>query len=153
VPPNGDEAIPEPDLLVSARYGAVIAKTERKSDALFEFEIEFPEPIPFGREHEYELVFRLPPNWPLQPYYAMVPMVECDSFQLRVRFGLDRLPASVVLLDGLEYQEFRGRLAPGRPVRLDSFGEAALSFDRLIPRLMYGIEWMPTADQGGAALH
>lgn len=150
VPANGNAVIPEPDLLVSARYGAVITKTERKSDALFEFEIEFPEPIPFGREHEYELVFRLPPQWPLQPYYAMVPMVECDAFRLRVRFGLDRLPASVVLLDGIEYQEFRGRLAPGRPVRLDSFGEAALSFERLTPRLMYGIEWVPAAGQVAA---
>ncbi|HTJ72122.1 MAG TPA: hypothetical protein VL551_31565 [Actinospica sp.] len=150
VPANGNAVIPEPDLLVSARYGAVITKTERRSDALFEFEIEFPEPIPFGREHEYELVFRLPPQWPLQPYYAMVPMVECDAFRLRVRFGLDRLPASVVLLDGIEYQEFRGRLAPGRPVRLDSFGEAALSFERLTPRLMYGIEWVPAAGQAAA---
>lgn len=151
VPTNGFEVLPERELMVSARYGAVITKTERKSDALFEFEIEFPEPIPLGREHEYELVFRLPPNWPLQPYYAMVPMVECESFKLRVRFGLDRLPSSVVLLDGLEYQEFRGRLAPGAPVRLDSFGEAALSFDRLTPRMMYGIEWVPAADRADAA--
>lgn len=143
VPTNDGVALAETDLLVSARYGAVIAKVERKSDALFEFEIEFPERIPFGQEHEYELVFRLPPKWPLKPYYAMVPMVECDSFKLRVRFGLDRLPVSVVLLDGLEYQEFSGRLTPGRAVRLDSFGEAALSFQRLIPRLMYGIEWVP----------
>ena len=146
VPNNGDRVLPETDLLVSARYGALIAKIERKSDALFEIEIEFPEQIPFGREHEYELVFRLPPSWPLQPYYAVVPMVECDSFKLRVRFGLDRLPVSVVRLDGLEYQEFRGRLAPGRTVRLDSFGEAALSFERLVPWLMYGIEWLPAAE-------
>jgi hypothetical protein len=151
VPSNGGVVLPETDLLVSARYGAVISKIERKSDALFEFEIEFPEPLPYGREHEYELVFRLPPSWPLEPYYAMVPMVECDSFRLRVRFGLDRLPLSVVCLDGLEYQEFRGRLAPGRTVRLDSFGETALSFERLVPRRMYGIEWVPGAEPEGPA--
>ena len=150
VPSNGGVVLPETDLLVSARYGAVISKIERKSDALFEFEIEFPEPLPYGREHEYELVFRLPPSWPLEPYYAMVPMVECDSFRLRVRFGLDRLPLSVVCLDGLEYQEFRGRLAPGRSVRLDSFGEAALAFERLVPRRMYGIEWVPGAEPEAA---
>jgi hypothetical protein len=149
VPSNGGVVLPETDLLVSARYGAVISKTERKSDALFEIEIELPELLPFGQEHEYELVFRLPPSWPLEPYYAMVPMVECDAFRLRVRFGLDRLPLSVVRLDGLEYQEFRGRLAPGPAVRLDSFGEAALSFERLVPRRMYGIEWVPGAAPNG----
>jgi hypothetical protein len=145
VPSTAKRVLPETDLQVSARYGAVITKLARKSDALFEMEIEFPEPLPFGQEHEYELVFRLPPSWPLEPYYAMVPMVDCDAFRLRVRFGLDRLPLSVVCLDGLEYQEFRGRLAPGRTVRLDSFGEAALSFERLVPRRMYGIEWLPAA--------
>jgi hypothetical protein len=149
VPGNGGVVLPETDLLVSARYGAVISKTERKSDALFEIEIELPELLSFGQEHEYELVFRLPPSWPLEPYYAMVPMVECDAFRLRVRFGLDRLPRSVVRLDGLEHQEFRGRLAPGPAVRLDSFGEAALSFERLVPRRMYGIEWVPGAAPDG----
>lgn len=150
VPSNGGTALPETEFRVSARYGAVISKMERKSDALFEIEIEFPEQLAFGQEHEYELVFQLPPSWPLEPYYAMVPMVECDSFRLRVRFGLDRLPLSVVCLDGLEYQEFRGRLAPGRSVRLDSFGEAALAFERLVPRRMYGIEWVPGAEPEAA---
>jgi hypothetical protein len=150
VPSNGGRVLPETDLLVSARYGAVISKMERKSDALFEIEIEFPESLPYDSEYEYELVFRLPPSWPLEPYYAMVPMVDCDSFRLRVRFGLDRLPLSVVCLDGIEYQEFRGRLAPGRTVRLDSFGEAALSFNRLVPRRMYGIEWVPGAGPADA---
>jgi hypothetical protein len=143
VPGTPDRVLSETDFQVSARYGAIIRKLERKSDALFEMEIEFPEKLPYGREHEYELVFRLPPHWPLEPYYAMVPMVECEAFRLRVRFGLDRLPTSLVRLDGLEYHEFRGRLAPGRSVRLDSFGEAALSFERLVPRRMYGIEWVP----------
>jgi len=150
VPGTPGRRLDETDLQVSARYGAVIRKLERKSDALFEMEIEFPEQLPYGREHEYELVFRLPPSWPLEPYYAMVPMVECDAFRLRVRFGLDRLPLSLVRLDGLEYHEFHGRLAPGRSVRLDSFGEASLAFERLVPRRMYGIEWVPSkeASQG-----
>lgn len=141
VPGAAGQTLHETDLQVSARYGAEIRKLERKSDALFEMEIEFPEKLAYGSEHEYELVFRLPPSWPMEPYYAMVPMVECEAFRLRVRFGLDRLPQTLVRLDGLEYHEFHGRLAPGRSVRLDSFGEASLSFERLVPRRMYGIEW------------
>jgi hypothetical protein len=133
------------DLLVEIGYGAVLRKSRRLSDAMFEFDIELPTALGRGGEHEYEISFTLPAGWPIQPHYALVPRVECDLFQMKVRFDPERPPASVVRLDGIEYQELAGRCAPGPSVRLDPLGEAKLTFEHLVKRCMYGIEWLPGA--------
>lgn len=144
VPPTAAALGPD-DLLVEIGYGAVLRKSRRLSDAMFEFDIELPAALGRGGEHEYEISFTLPAGWPMQPHYALVPRVDCDLFQMKVRFDPQRPPASVVRLDGIEYQELVGRCAPGPSVRLDPLGEAKLTFEHLVKRCMYGIEWLPGA--------
>lgn len=141
VPGSGATVLGPDEFTVRATRGAVIGKIRRLSDAMFECELELPGPLGYGREHEYELIFRLPPGWPVQPHYALVPTVDCELFRLQVRFDPGRPPRSVVRLDGLEYRELEGRRAPGGTVCLDSLGSVVLTFENLVKRRVYGIEW------------
>lgn len=131
------------DVEVETRFGARVVGREQQSESHFRFLLALPRPLDRGEEHEYEIVFRLPGAWPVQPHYAFVPLVSCESFQLRVRFDPARPPAALWSFDRLAHRALEGRMTPGKPLCLDAHGEAVLRFDRLDQGFAYGIEWLP----------
>lgn len=131
------------DVEVETRFGARIVSREQQSESHFKFLLALPAPLARGEAHEYEIVFRLPRDWPVQPHYAFVPLVPCESFRLRVRFDPERPPAALWSFDRLAHRALEGKMTPGKPLSLDAHGEAVLRFDRLEQGFAYGIEWLP----------
>jgi len=151
VPKHDGYALLLQDLSAQTRFGARIGSREQQSQSHFRFVLDLPRPLQRDEEHEYEIVFSVPANWPLQPHYAFVPLVACESFRLRVRFDPQNPPAAIWRLDGLAQRALDGRLTPGESLRLNPHGEAVLQFDRLKQGFAYGIEWLP-AQTGAAAV-
>jgi hypothetical protein len=143
VPRRGEIPLGLDELAVETHFGARIKSREQQSESHFRFILDLPRPLRRDEEHEYEIVFRLPPGWPMIPHYAFVPLITCESFRLRVRFDPACPPAAIWRLDGLAQRALDGRKTPGEPLRLDAHGEATLQFDRLEQGFAYGIEWLP----------
>jgi hypothetical protein len=143
VPKRGETPLALAELHTETHFGARIKSREQQSDSHFRFILDLPRPLRRDEEHDYEIVFRLPPGWPMIPHYAFVPLITCESFRLRVRFDPACPPAALWRLDGLAQRALDGRKTPGEPFRLDAHGEATLRFDRLEQGYAYGIEWLP----------
>jgi hypothetical protein len=139
----GEEPLGPADLAVEATFGTELVSLEQLSEAQFRLQLELSRTLARDEEHEYELEFRLGAGRRIQPHYAFVPMVDCERFDLRVRFDRGRPPTAVLRLDGVPYREFDGRFHPGQRITLDAHGQAALRFEGLDRGLMYGIEWVP----------
>jgi hypothetical protein len=130
-------------LAVDVQQGARLRKQERQGDAHFFFLLDLPRALHRSEEHSYTMVFSVPPDQPMPPLYAFVPLVDCDWFRVNVRFDPNRLPTEVWRLERMPPQVLYDRLIPGQPVELDDGAEAVLEFENIERGFGYGIAWLP----------
>lgn len=135
---------PAPDMVFAdVQQGARIARRERQGEGHYRYLLDLPRPLARGEEHSYTIAFRLPPDRPIRPHYAFVPLVACREFRVRVRFDPAKLPAAVWRLDRLPPRVLADRLAPGAPLCLDAAAEVSLAFADVERGFGYGIAWQP----------
>ncbi|GAA2055468.1 hypothetical protein GCM10009839_75150 [Catenulispora yoronensis] len=140
--PDGVPAAP--DVVAEVQYGATLrAPARREGEGHFLHVLDLPRELGVGEHHEYSMTYRIPEGYVIRPYYAFVPLVACDAFRLRVRFGADRLPSRVRRFHGVPPRRLLDRDSPGEPLELDAVGEVALEFDRIRAGFAYGIAWQP----------
>ncbi|GAA4432281.1 hypothetical protein ACFQV2_14095 [Actinokineospora soli] len=97
--------------------------------------VELPAPVPRGEERDFAIGYRLPPDHAVRSYLMTPPRRSCDLFDLRVRFGPDRVPPRVWTVSGAD------RAYRGEPHPLDQAGEIHVRFRSLFPGLAYGARW------------
>lgn len=116
------------------RYPAPVANS-------FEFFIELPAPLQVGEEHEYEMILRIPPGEHMRPHYIFTPEVQCNVFDLTVKFDLARLPTWLRAVRGETVRTFDRGGPDGELLRLDEAGEAHVRFPNPQKYLGYGLQW------------
>lgn len=135
-----------PDIQAEVQYGATLhAPGRREGEGHFLHVLDLPRQLHVGEQHEYSMTYRIPEGYVIRPYYAFVPLVSCDTFRLRVRFGPDRLPTRVRRFHGIAQRRLADADLPGEPLDLDAVGEVAPTFDRIRAGFAYGIAWQPAA--------
>ena len=141
VPPAPGQ--PGPALLAEVRYGGRLVRREQPSGSRFQFVIQLPKPLQPGDTHEYGLTLRVPTHEQMRPHYIFTPECQCNTFDLRVRFDLDRPPSWIRRVDGETVRMFEAAVASEDLVVLDAAGEVHLRFRNPTLYLGYGIQWQP----------
>jgi hypothetical protein len=123
-------------------YGGLLTQREQPYESYFRTFIALPRPLRSGDRHEYQMLFRIPPGQQMATHYVYVPFNRTDSFDLRIRFSADKLPASIWALSGVPpsaiYEPASG--GPGL-ITPDIYGEVRIHFRDLRIGLGYGIRW------------
>jgi hypothetical protein len=145
--PAEPASVPEIDVGVDVQQGAMLESRERQGSGHFRFVFALPRTLRRGEQHTYTVVLRIPPGQPVRNHYAFVPLVACDTCELRVRFDARRPPAAVWRLAGLAPRMLDEQPPPGEPLRLDLAAEVALDFDDLRQGFAYGFAWTPAASE------
>ncbi|WP_328448586.1 MULTISPECIES: hypothetical protein [unclassified Amycolatopsis] len=128
------------DLSVTVLYGGTLVDRGMEASDRWGYGLELPKPLSRGESWEVAALFRLPSAAALQPWMVCVPRHVCDSFDLRVRFGLEH-PREVRALDGAFQRDVADPACGGRRLAVDSAGEVHLRFRGLTPGLAYGARW------------
>lgn len=135
-----------PDVQAEVLYGATLhGPGRREGEGHFLHNLDLPRELGIGDHHVYSMTYRIPEGYVIRPYYAFVPLVSCDGFSLRVRFGTDRLPTRIRRFHSVPQRRLADADLPGEPLELDAVGEVALTFDRIRAGFAYGIAWEPAA--------
>lgn len=129
------------DLDVRVLYGGTLVDRGARAHDRFDFGLALPAPASKGESHDFAVRFRLPPEYPVPPYLVCVPRDPCELFDLRVRFGHDRVPPRVWALHGAYQRDGSGLVGAGDERQVDQAGEIHLRFRHLTPGLAYGARW------------
>jgi transcriptional regulator with XRE-family HTH domain len=141
VPRHADDPGQAPLLESELVYGGQIQARQHPYDGYFEDVIVLPRPLRAGQSHEYWLRMRLPAGQRMAPHYAHVPYRRSDHFELRVRFGPDRIPSLVWLLTGTPATVIYRQAPTADLLTPNRFGEVYATFRDMSPGLGYGISW------------
>jgi hypothetical protein len=133
-------AVPGP-LLVEMLYGGTIVRQEKIAESRFSFRVELPGALRAGEEHEYAMVFRLPPDQPMRTHYLLVSPRRCDLFDVRVRFDRARLPRAVWRVSAVFYVGLGDVQPAGEELEPDRAGEVHQRFRNPKPGFSYGVLW------------
>jgi hypothetical protein len=128
------------DLSVTVLYGGTLVDRGMEASDRWGYGLELPRPLARGESWEVAALFRLPSSAALRPYMVCVPRHSCDSFDLRVRFGLEH-PREVRALDAAFQRDVSDPAYTGDRHPVDSAGEVHLRFRGLAPGLAYGARW------------
>ncbi|CAM3803010.1 hypothetical protein KIPE111705_25765 [Kibdelosporangium persicum] len=132
------------DLGIAVLGGGDMATPPRLlSSNRVEIVLKPPKPLAIGDHHEFFFRVRVPS---LLPFYACTPRFACDEFRLRIRFGRDRVPERVWLIDGELPLEASDPVPHRKTLHADSAGEVQATFRDLVPSTSYGIGWRPRCD-------
>ena len=80
--PGGSGGAVRTEVVHGAR---IVAQGNRFDGQLYRTVVRLPHQLGVGGEHSFEVVHRIPPDRPLRPHYAVVPLVGCDRSTVRVR--------------------------------------------------------------------
>jgi len=141
VPPAPGQ--PGSALLAEVRYGGRLVRREQPSGNRFQFVIQLPKPLQPGDTHEYGLTLRVPRHEQMRPHYIFTPECQCNTFDLRVRFDLNRPPSWIRRVEGETVRMFEVAVPSEDLVDLDAAGEVHLRFRNPTLYLGYGIQWQP----------
>jgi hypothetical protein len=130
------------DLEATVFYGGTLRDRGMESSDRVGFTLVLPKPLPRGEPHDFAVRFRLPT---VRPYMVCVPRHPCDLFDLRVRFGRDRMPPRVWTLQGAFQRDITDPTCHGIQHAVDQTGEVHMCFRHLTPGLAYGVRWEPAA--------
>jgi len=135
------------DVVAEVAYGARIVETEHWfAGQHYRWTLELPSPLASGAAHQFQMIYRLGADRPTRPHYALLPLVQCDHFEVRVKFPIDQRPALIWRLDGLPPRLLDDD-QPGRStLELDDAGEVQLAFTDLRQGRGYGLKWLAPAD-------
>jgi hypothetical protein len=143
VPRTLDGVTGQREVVADVQQGARIALAERQGDGHFHYILDLPKQLSRGDELSYTMVFQILDGEPIRDYYAFVPLITCESFQLRVRFDPARPPRVVWRLDRTPPRVLADPATPGPALPLDGAGEVALEFTDLERGYGYGLSWQP----------
>lgn len=129
------------DLDVCVLYGGTLLDRGTGASDRFDFGFALPAPACQGESHDFAVRFRLSPEYPVPPYLVCVPRHPWELFDLRVRFGRDRVPRRVWTLHGAYQRDESGLACDGDQHPVDQAGEIHLRFRHLTPGLAYGARW------------
>jgi hypothetical protein len=144
LPASTDPALPaDAGLHVSISFGAKIINVQREGGTHYRYLLELPVALDPDEHHEYGLVLR-PPSWSaMRTHYGLVPLVEIESFRLRVRFHADRHPSAVWRFDRIAPRALDDLPVPAAQLTVDDVDEVTQEFDRMERGYGYGIAWRP----------
>lgn len=128
-------------------YGGEIVERERVSSGHSRFVVRLPKPLRLGQRHEYSIQFRARSRAALRPYYVLTPLRRCESFSVRVRFGVDALPERIWRVNGLPPRAIDDFVPVDDPLVVDSVGDVRLDFYTLQQGLSYGLQWRDRPDR------
>jgi hypothetical protein len=129
------------DLESELLYGGSLERRLQPYDSFFQNVIVLPCPLRTGERHEYAIRHRIPSGQNMTSHYAHVPYRRSDRFDLRVRFGADRVPREVWALRDAPTAMIYAREPTAEILVPDRYGELEVSFEKLRPGLGYGISW------------
>lgn len=144
------------DLLGEVIYGGTLVAKEHASDSQFRFVLKLPLPLRVGDQHEYAMIFQVPPNQPMRTHYVHISPRRCDLFDLRIRFDAERLPEQLWRVSGLFHRALDDGQPSGEMLIPDDAGELHLQFHDLMPGFGYGVQWKNPATyelQHDAGIH
>lgn len=125
-------------------HGARIIEEHRDGKGHFRHVLELPHSLARGEDLTYTMAYRVVDGYPIRPYYALVPVIACATFAVRIRFAPGREPRSVWLIESAHYQALADLTAPSTPtIEPDGASEVGASFTGLRPGFGYGIAWTP----------
>lgn len=140
VPPARCEDAP-PDLRVEPYFGAVLVAAERLGDRRFAYVLDLPSTLAAGERHEFALLVTIPEGQPMRPHFVYFPERPCESFDLRVRFAPEHLPATVREVAAVFHRDFDDHPATGEVLTPDRAHEVRRTFTGLRPGFGYGVRW------------
>ncbi|MEU0532026.1 hypothetical protein [Amycolatopsis tolypomycina] len=146
VPRTEDGGEGERDVAVDARHGVRITGGTREGLRHFRWLLDLPRPLSRGESHTYSLVHRIRDGLPIRPSYVFVPLVSCESFDVRVRFDPRRPPRVVWRLDRVPPSVLADPPQPGDALPLDGACEVAQEFAAPQLGYAYGLRWLPEPD-------
>lgn len=136
------------DLDAGVFYGGTLRDCGMEASDRFRFTLALPRPLSKGESYDFALRFRLPTTRSMWPYLVCVPRRPCELFDLRVRFGRDRLPQRVRMLHGAFQRDVSDPVCHGHQHRIDQAGEIHMRFRQLTPGLAYGARWETALPSG-----
>ena len=142
LPPPVSGAPADQKLFADAQQGVRIEDRQVQGEAHFRFVLALPRALSAGEEHTYTIMFWVPEGQPIRPHYAYVPLVPCESVQLRVRFDPRVPPRAAWPLHRLPPRVLADRPSPGEAMALDRAGEVRLDVDKPAQGFGYGIGWL-----------
>lgn len=144
VPPPSGGVDERRDIVAEVEYGAQVIDVQKALKARhFRWDLRLTRRLQIGDAHEFQVSYRLPPDHPPRPHYALLPLVQCDRFDLRVRFRADRRPVAVWRLDGVPPRVLDDEMPGEHLLDLDGSGEVRLGFTNLKQGRGYGVAWRP----------
>jgi hypothetical protein len=141
-PPDGPDA-PAHDLGVSISFGAKIVDVRREGGSHYRYLLEFPVALQPDEHHQYGIVLRPMSPRAMRTHYCLVPLVDIESFQLRVRYPAARHPSAVWRFDRTPPRVLDDMPVPANRLTVDDVDEVTQEFDRLERGYGYGIAWRP----------
>jgi hypothetical protein len=124
-------------LSTEMQYGGILIADEHAVDGRYGVSIQIGHRLMTGDRYEYSVRHRLTPT---RPHYVCQPLVRCDYFELRMRFGQSHMPTAVYRLDGLVPRALDDGVT-GVHIELDRIGEVVVRFQDLDMGLAYGLRW------------
>ncbi|MGW3967448.1 hypothetical protein ACWED2_47065 [Amycolatopsis sp. NPDC005003] len=146
VPRTEDGRDGERDVAADARHGVRISEGTREGQRHFRWLLDLPRALDRGDSHTYSLVYRIRDGLPTRPSYVFVPLVTCESFEVRVRFDPRQPPRVVWRLDRVPPSVLADPPQPGEPLPLDGACEVAQEFAAPQLGYAYGLRWLPGQD-------
>lgn len=129
------------DLEVEVVYGGTLLERGMEASDRIGFALMLPKPLSRGESHDFAVRFRLPSAQAMRPYLVCLPRRRCELFDLRVRFGQQRVPPRVWMLHGAFQRDVSDPVCHGHQHQVDRAGEIHMRFRHLTPGLAYGARW------------
>jgi len=129
------------DMEVGVFYGGTLLDRGMEASDRFGFALALPSPLSRGESHDFAVRFRFPTARAMRPYLVCVPRRPCELFDLRVRFGRDRVPPRVWMLHGAFQRDVSDPVCHGHEHPVNGAGEIHMRFRQLTPGLAYGARW------------
>lgn len=129
------------DVEIEVLYGGTLVDRGMEASDRLGFALTLPRALARGEAHDFAMRFRLPTARAMRPHMMCVPRRPCELFDLRVRFGRDRMPPRVWMLDGAFQRDVSDPACRAHQHPVDRAGEVHMRFRQLAPGLAYGARW------------
>ncbi|WP_156754882.1 hypothetical protein [Actinokineospora pegani] len=121
--------------------GGDVVSAELRTRNRASFTLRLPKPLAKGEAHRFRLGIRVAS---FGPFYVCTPIQPCDTFHLAVQFERDRVPAEVLVVDGVLSHEATDPASAGGRITPDPAGLVRTRFDDLELARSYGLLWRTT---------
>lgn len=131
---------------VAVMYGGSLAHLHWLSATYLRYLVRLPYPLRRGESHEFGVRLAIPPGQPFDPQYVFTPLLRCDEFGLRVRFGARARQARVWRIAALPPGLVDDFADPAEMLCPDAAGEVRLRFADPRIGLAHGARWTSLRD-------